>query len=185
MVTVELFVDHWLGYSRKKNKQGGVEAFLFWKSPGFFYFFTLPLKIPDKIKLKQILVTLENFSCYFFDTTKVSISSPRIPSSLLRLVVFLEPIFSIAHLTPASWLPFYLPACQLRRLLRASFAPALWWNFCMVANSVYLSWFLLLIFDDKLTDFIPRSLEVLRWKPQLEVGQCTLATRYLSRDAVI
>ena len=38
-----------MGYSRKKIKQGGWR--LFWKLPGIFHFFTLPLEIPDKIKL--------------------------------------------------------------------------------------------------------------------------------------
>ena len=62
------------------------------------------------------------------------------------------------------WLPSYLPTCKLCHFLRGWFAPAVWWNFSMVVNSVYitenLSWFFLFIFDENLTDFIPHIFQL-------------------------
>ena len=176
-------VDHWLSCSSKKPnwawvrrvRGGGVEAFLFLKSSGFFlfFYFTPENSRQNKAQTKpghpwrfQLLLLWYPWN--------FQILTPRpAPHSLLRLVVFLEPIFSIAHLRPASWLPTYLPACQLRPLLRASFAPVVRWNFGMVASSVYITknffWFFLLILDEKLTDFMSRTFETWRRKPQLEV----------------
>ena len=51
LVTTELIVDHWLGYSRKSKPTGGWRAHFFEKPLEFFISFTLPLEIPDKTKL--------------------------------------------------------------------------------------------------------------------------------------
>ena len=49
------YAMHKMGCSRKNPKKGGgglIEDILFWKTPGIFQFFTLPLEIPDKTKSK-------------------------------------------------------------------------------------------------------------------------------------
>ena len=176
-----LWIIDW-AFPEKENQQGG-RGHTFLKNPWNFLFLLLkPLEIPDKTKLHPwkfhkialdpleiprpshqdpwkfhiifFLVTLLNSFCYFFDT-------PR--NSIPILYPFPHPVWfssGIAHLTvDDGQLASYLPACKLRRFLRAWFAPAVRWNFGMVANSVYitesLSWFFLLIFDENLTDFIP------------------------------
>ena len=175
-------MDHWLGYSRKKNNRG-IEGILFWKPPGIFNFSyftpgnsrqnkTPTLEIPqncvrslgnfNKAKPPRLLdiphylflVTLVNSFCYFFDTLESSISSTPLPTPFGFLLE--QPIW----IRPAG----YLAACKLRRFQCAWFAPAVRWNFVVVADSVYitenLSWFCLLIFDKNLTDFIPPNLAV-------------------------
>ena len=96
-----------IDWQKKKQK---VEDILFWKTPGVFYFVTLPLEIPDKTKLHPwkfhktaldpleiprpnhqdpwklhiifFLFTLGNSLCYFFNTSGDSLSSPRPPTPL-------------------------------------------------------------------------------------------------------
>ena len=72
------------GYSRKKTNRGGkgVEDILFWKPPGIFHFFILPLEIPEKTKLQPwkfhkivldslfFLVTLWNSTSFLINPWK-------------------------------------------------------------------------------------------------------------------
>ena len=147
LVIIELIADHWLGYSRKENSRG-LRTYFFEKPLEFFNFFTLPLEIPDKTKLhpwKSHKIALDS----------LGIARPNHQSSLKFHIIFswlpLEISFAIslipleipyppppaphpvwfssgtAHLKTSSWLRSYLPACKLRRFLRAWFTPA---EFC-------------------------------------------------------
>ena len=120
------FCYHWthcgslIGLFQKKKTNRGVEGILFWKTPGFFYFFYLNLwkfqtkqssthgsftksqsleiprpshQDPWKFNIIFILVTVLNSFCYFFDT-------PR--NSIPILCPFPHPVWfssGIAHLT--------------------------------------------------------------------------------------
>ena len=158
-----LWIIDW-AFPEKENQQGG-RGHTFLKTPWNFLFLLLkPLEIPDKTKLHPwkfhkialdpleiprpshqdpwkfhiifFLVTLLNSFCYFFDT-------PR--NSIPILYPFPHPVWfssGIAHLTvDDGQLASYLPACKLRRFLRAWFAPAVRWK----VSLDFSFWFLMRI----------------------------------------
>ena len=120
-VTIELIVDHWLGFSRKRKPTGESRAYFFENPWKFLFLLLKSLEISEKTKLHPwkfhkialdpleisrpshqdpwkfhiifFLVTLLNSFCYFFDTPGNSISI---------LYSFPQPVWfssGIAHLT--------------------------------------------------------------------------------------
>ena len=173
LVTIELIVDHRLGYSRKKTNRE-VEGILFWKPSEIFYFFYFtpgnsrqykapPLEIlqscikflensktkpPRSLEIQHhfFLVTLVNSFCYFFDTPGNYMSSTPPPTPfgfLLEYPIWRRSAGYLATYLLASCVVFYVLGSY-----QLSGGILVWWPVQCISRKISLDfsfWFLMRI----------------------------------------